>query len=84
MSDHLRPDPDPNVTRGLVARLRQHLVDVTPLRRSADFRRLFVGRSISELGDEIVAVAVPFLVYDITVRWFAPSFWRYDAAKPTS
>ena len=31
-----------------------------------DFRRLFIGRSISEFGDEIVAVAVPFMVYDIT------------------
>ena len=66
MADHLRPDPEPEVTRGLVARVREHLVDVTPLRMSADFRRLFIGRSISEFGDEIVAVAVPFMVYDIT------------------
>ena len=49
-----------------MARVREHLVDVTPLRMSADFRRLFIGRSISEFGDEIVAVAVPFMVYDIT------------------
>ena len=66
MADHLRPDPEPEVTRGLVARVREHLVDVTPLRMSADFRRLFIGRSISEFGDEIVAVAVPFMVYEIT------------------
>ena len=66
MSDHLRPDPDPQVTRGLMSRVRSHLVDVTPLRTSLDFRRLFIGRSISELGDEIVAVAVPFVVYDLT------------------
>ncbi len=66
MSDHLRPDPDPQATSGLVARVRAHLMDVTPLRTSMDFRRLFMGRSISELGDEIVAVAVPFVVYDLT------------------
>jgi MFS family permease len=66
MADHLRPDPDPQVARGLAARVRSHLVDVTPLRISADFRRLFVGRSISEFGDEVVAVAVPFQVYALT------------------
>ena len=66
MSDHLRPDPDPQITRGLMSRVRSHLVDVTPLRTSLDFRRLFIGRSISELGDEIVAVAVPFVVYELT------------------
>jgi MFS family permease len=66
MSDHLRPDPDPQVAPGLAARVRAHLMDLTPVRVSKDFRRLFIGRSISELGDEIVAVAVPFLVYDLT------------------
>jgi MFS family permease len=66
MSDHLRPDPDPEVTTGLVARMRSHLMDVTPVRVSADFRRLFIGRAVSEFGDEMVAVAVPFMVYDLT------------------
>jgi MFS family permease len=66
MSDHLRPDPDPDVTTGLVARMRSHLMDVTPVRVSADFRRLFIGRAVSEFGDEMVAVAVPFMVYDLT------------------
>ena len=41
-------------------------MDVTPLRVSRDFRRLFVGRSISDFGDEIVAVVIPFQVYEIT------------------
>jgi MFS family permease len=66
MSDHLRPDPDPQIASGLVARVRSHLMDLTPVRISADFRRLFIGRAISEFGDEIVAVAVPFQVYFIT------------------
>jgi MFS family permease len=59
-------DPPPPRARGAVARLRAHLMDVTPLRESRDFRRLFIGRSISEFGDEIVVVAVPFQVWHIT------------------
>ncbi len=47
-------------------RVRAHLADLTPLRTSRDFRRLFIGRSISEFGDAIVGVAVPFQVYAIT------------------
>jgi MFS family permease len=66
MADHIRPDPDPEVTRGMIARVRSHLMDVTPVRISADFRRLFIGRAISEFGDEMVAVAVPFQVYMLT------------------
>jgi MFS family permease len=62
----MRPDPDPQIATGLIGRVRSHLLDVTPLRLSDDFRRLFIGRSISEFGDEIVAVAVPFQVYALT------------------
>jgi MFS family permease len=50
----------------LLARLRAHVVDLTPLRVSRDFRLLFIGKSVSDFGDEIVAVAVPFQVYVIT------------------
>ena len=51
---------------GLLARLRRHAIDTTPLRTSTDFRRLFLGRSVSRFGDEIVAVVVPFQVYELT------------------
>jgi len=51
---------------GVWARVRGHLVDLTPLRTSRDFRLLFLGKSVSDFGDEIVAVAVPFQVYDLT------------------
>jgi MFS family permease len=64
---HDEPESDAPPDRpGLLRRARAHLVDVTPLRTSRDFRRLFIGWSISEFGDEIVAVAVPFQVYAIT------------------
>jgi MFS family permease len=67
MADHLgSPRHDPPPPRGLLERARGHLVDVTPLRTDRDFRRLFLGRSVSDFGDEIVMVVVAFQVYDIT------------------
>jgi MFS family permease len=66
MADHLGSPPHDPQPKGWLTRARGHLVDVTPLRVSRDFRRLFVGRSVSDFGDEIVAVVVPFQVYEIT------------------
>jgi MFS family permease len=66
--DHLpiAPRPDPPEPRGFLQRARGHLMDLTPLRISGEFRSLFIGRSVSSFGDEIVAVVVPFQVYFIT------------------
>jgi MFS family permease len=66
--DHLpvAPRPDPPPKQGVFVRVRRHLVDLTPLRISAQFRRLFVGKSISDFGDEIIAVVLPFQVYQLT------------------
>jgi MFS family permease len=66
MADHLGSPPHDPQPKGFLARARGHLVDVTPLKVSRDFRHLFVGRSVSDFGDEIVAVVIPFQVYDIT------------------
>jgi MFS family permease len=52
--------------KGFIARAKAHLVDLTPLRISRDFRLLFIGRSISDFGDEVVAVAIPFMVFQLT------------------
>jgi MFS family permease len=41
-------------------------MDLTPLKVSRDFRLLFIGHSISNFGDELVAVAVVFQVFQIT------------------
>ena len=41
-------------------------MDLTPLRESRDFRLLFIGKSVSDFGDEIVATVVPFQVYQLT------------------
>jgi MFS family permease len=65
------PRPDPPEPKGLLRRARGHLMDLSPLRISGEFRSLFVGRSVSSFGDEIVAVVVPFQVYLITGSVFA-------------
>jgi MFS family permease len=71
--DHLpvTPRPDPAPRKGVFARMRTHLVDLTPMRVSPQFRRLFIGKSISDFGDEIVAVVLPFQVYQLTGSSFA-------------
>lgn len=62
--DELPPPVPPEVRHpGLVGRLRRHRIDLTPLRASADFRRLFVGQALSEFGTQVTFVAVPLQVY---------------------
>jgi MFS family permease len=46
--------------------LRRLLIDVTPLRRSRDFRSLILGQLVSVLGTQLTAVAVPYQVYHLT------------------
>jgi MFS family permease len=59
------PPPVPPEARppGRWGRFRGHGIDLTPLRVSADFRRLFAGQAISEFGTQITFVAVPYQVY---------------------
>ena len=45
---------------------RHILLDLTPLRRSADFRALIAGLGVSTFGTQLTAVAVPFQVYGLT------------------
>lgn len=42
------------------------LADITPLRESPDFRRLFLGQMVSFLGTQLVQVAVAVQVYRLT------------------
>jgi len=62
----MTPRPDPSPRAGVLQRARGHLMDLTPLRVSRDFRFLFFGTSVSNFGDEVVAVAVPYQVFQIT------------------
>jgi MFS family permease len=42
------------------------LTDVTPLRQSRQFRRLWLGTTLSSVGSALTGFAVPLQVYDIT------------------
>ncbi len=67
MSDEQPPaveDPAGETARpGLIARLA---VDVSPLRDSTPFRRLWIGQAVSSAGNAITMVAIPFQVYQQT------------------
>ncbi|KIQ65913.1 MFS transporter [Kitasatospora griseola] len=52
------------LTRGAFA-------DLTPLRHSPDYRRLWFGQSVSAIGQQMTAVAVSVQVYDLTRSTFA-------------
>jgi MFS family permease len=45
---------------------RSLLIDLSPLRRSRDFRFLVGGEMVSVLGNQLTTVAVPFQVYQLT------------------
>jgi MFS family permease len=62
------PPPLPPELRepGVLARIRRHTIDLSPLRASREFRLLFAGQAVSELGTNITFVAVPFQVYEMT------------------
>jgi MFS family permease len=45
---------------------RHILMDLSPLRRSRDFRALISGLGVSTLGTQLTSVAVPYQVYAIT------------------
>lgn len=46
--------------------LRAATSDITPLRESVPFRRLFAGQAVSQIGTQVTRVAVPLQVYAIT------------------
>jgi MFS family permease len=61
------PEVPPGADRpGLRERLARVAVDVRPLRESRPFRRLWLGQTISYLGGQFTAVAVPYQVYQLT------------------
>lgn len=52
--------------RGLRQRLASVAVDIAPLRASRDFRLLYAGTAVGQLGSTFTTVAVPFQLYDLT------------------
>jgi MFS family permease len=58
------------------------VADITPLREHRDFRRLFVGSTVQQIGTQFTAVAVPVQVYDITHSAFATGMIGAVAVVP--
>jgi Transmembrane secretion effector len=46
--------------------VRRLLIDLTPMRRSRDYRHLVWGELVSVLGTQLTTVAVPYQVYQLT------------------
>ena len=46
--------------------IRGLVIDVEPLRRDPDFRRLWTGQAINVIGNQITRVALPYQVYVLT------------------
>jgi MFS family permease len=59
----LPPDTDEPGVRELLGRLR---LDLTPLRASRDFRRLWIAQTFSFVGSEVGYVALSYQVYALT------------------
>jgi MFS family permease len=70
----------------LPARLRRGVraaaSDVTPLRQSAPFRRLFAGQAVSMVGTQVTQVAVPLQVYALTRSSLAVGLVGVTALAP--
>ncbi|MGW2559864.1 MFS transporter [Streptomyces sp. NPDC001514] len=60
-------------TTGTPTRKRRSriLADLTPLRTSADYRRLWLGNTVSWIGQGMTALAISLQVYDITRSTFS-------------
>lgn len=65
------PLPPPPVEPRAAVGKRRILADLTPLRTSVDYRRLWVGNTISWTGQAMTALAVSLQVYGITHSSFS-------------
>lgn len=60
------PDGNPAVAQPPVTEPRRRFVDLTPLRRSPAFARLWIGQSISGIGAQLTVTGIGLQIYDIT------------------
>ena len=58
--------PPPTRRRALARRMRRLAVDTRPLRASRDFRLLWSGELISQIGSQVTLVALFVQVYELT------------------
>jgi MFS family permease len=67
------PAPEPAATPTAVPPKARRFVDITPLRESPAFARLWIGSAVSGIGAQLTLVAVGLQIYDITKSTFAVS-----------
>jgi MFS family permease len=86
LSDPFGPpvdDPAGETERpGRLAVLRGLTIDLTPLRRSQAFRRLWFGNAVSLLGSMLTTVAIPYQVYQLTGSTLAVGLLGIAALVP--
>ncbi|CAG7612501.1 MFS transporter [Leucobacter soli] len=63
-------------------RIRDLLVDTTPLKHSPAFARLWFGTSVSQIGAQVTIVAVGLHIYELTQSTLAVSFVALWALGP--
>lgn len=70
------------MTREAPDRRRSHLVDVTPLRASPAFARLWFGNTLAGVGTFVTSTAVGLHIYDLTSSSFMVSLVAWFALLP--
>lgn len=66
----------------MMARLSHVAVDLTPLRTSRPFRRLYFGQAVSMVGSAVTTVAVPYQLYQLTHSTVALALLAASALVP--
>ncbi|GAA6526092.1 MFS transporter [Intrasporangium sp. DVR] len=61
---------------------RSHLVDLSPLRQSPPFARLWIGNTLAGIGAHVTATAVALHIYDLTASTFMVSLVAWFALGP--
>ncbi|MCU1573211.1 MAG: transporter [Micrococcaceae bacterium] len=62
--------------------VRKLFADITPLRESPDYRRLWLGLALSSIGTQLTVVAVSLQVYSLTSSTFAVGLLGMFALVP--
>jgi MFS family permease len=67
---------------GRFALLRRIALDVSPLRRSREFRLLWLGSAVSLIGSMLTTVAIPYQVFQLTRSTLAVGLLAFASLVP--
>lgn len=60
-----------------------HLLDITPLKQSPAYARLWAGQAVAGIGGQMTIVAVGLHIYELTGETFAVALTGVFALIPT-